>query len=40
MERRLLLYRGFALLTQPVDPAIRTTHTGQRIVECVQLTGT
>jgi hypothetical protein len=25
---------------EPVDPAIRTTHLGQRIVECVELTGT
>ena len=25
---------------EPVDPAIRTTHLGHRIVECVDLTGT
>jgi hypothetical protein len=25
---------------EPVDPAIRTTHLGQRIVECVVVTGT
>jgi hypothetical protein len=25
---------------EPVDPAIRTTHTGHSIVECVHLTGT
>jgi len=25
---------------EPVDPAIRTTHSGHRMVECVQLTGT
>jgi hypothetical protein len=25
---------------EPVDPAIRTTHSGQCIVECVLLTGT
>jgi hypothetical protein len=25
---------------EPVDPAIRTTHSGQRMVECVLLTGT
>src|SRR5467141_3177828 len=25
---------------EPVDPAIGTTHSGQRIVECVLLTGT
>ena len=25
---------------EPVDPAIRTTHKGQSIVECVLLTGT
>jgi hypothetical protein len=25
---------------EPVDPAIRTTHSGHRIVECVLLTGT
>ena len=25
---------------EPVDPAIRTTHMGQSIVECVLLTGT
>jgi hypothetical protein len=25
---------------EPVDPAIRTTHNGQSIVECVLLTGT
>ena len=25
---------------EPVDPAIRTTHLGHRMVECVQLTGT
>jgi hypothetical protein len=24
---------------EPVDPAIRTTHKGQSIVECVLLTG-
>jgi transposase len=28
------------LCDQPVDPAIGTTHLGQRIVECVVLTGT
>jgi hypothetical protein len=25
---------------EPVDPAIKTTHLGQRMVECVVLTGT
>ena len=25
---------------EPVDPAIRTTHLGHSIVECVELTGT
>jgi hypothetical protein len=25
---------------EPVDPAIRTTHAGQSMVECVVLTGT
>jgi hypothetical protein len=25
---------------EPVDPAIRTTHTGQSILECGFLTGT
>src|SRR5215470_3300425 len=25
---------------EPVDPAIRTTHLGHRMVECVELTGT
>ena len=28
------------LLNAPNDPAIRTTHTGQSMVECVVLTGT
>jgi len=34
MQRRRLL------CDQPVDPAIGTIHLGQRIVECVVLTGT
>jgi len=25
---------------EPVDPAIRTTHSGHSIIECVLLTGT
>jgi hypothetical protein len=32
--------RSTARNAEPVDPAIRTTHSGQNIVECALLTGT
>jgi hypothetical protein len=31
---------GQVVLAVPVDPAIRTTHSGDGIFECVLLTGT
>ncbi|RXG95242.1 hypothetical protein EAS61_18975 [Bradyrhizobium zhanjiangense] len=40
-DRRIIAWhRSSATVQRRVDPAIRTTHLGHSIVECVLLTGT